>query len=164
MNLTFKNKKGNLILESAIIIFLLVAFALIAINSANIFHDLTGEITADVDLPNESKNIATDLEGRTPQTLDGAFMFALGLVWIFVFISAFRIQTQPIFFVASFILFILLLVGAGYMTEAFTDYTSDSEISSTAEEFPMTTFVLNNLIIVMLVVGGSIAIALFAKF
>jgi len=157
------NRKGNIILESLLVLIVLMVFALIAINGANILSDLTTEITGDTDVAQEAKDEITDLESRYPANLDGAFALAFGLLWLVTLITSFMVDSKPAFFVVSLVLFIGVLIAGGLLSNAYDEWSGDSEISTFADEFPMSNFILQNLIMVLLVLGGSIAIVMFAK-
>lgn len=162
MNFT-SNKKGNVILETLLVLIVLFVFAIIAINGASIFSDLTAEITGDTEIAQEARDELTDLEARYPSNLDGAFALAFGLLWLVTLITSFMIDSKPAFFIVSLVLFIGVLIAGGMLSNAYGEWTDDEEISVFADEFPMSNFILDNLIIVLLLLGGSIAIVMFAK-
>lgn len=164
MDITGKDKVAkNVILDSTVVIFALIVFAIVAIFANQIFSDFTNDITSDTDLSNTSKQEAVDLESRLPSNLDGAFALAFGLLWLVVVVTSFLLDSHPAFFVVSLVLMIGLLIGAGLLSNSYQEFASDSEINAFAEEFPITNMILNNFVIVVLILAGSIAIVQFAK-
>ena len=163
MNLGFKNRKGNVVLDSMMVLIVLVVFGIISVLAYITMNDLTTDIVADPDISNATKSNLTSLNERMPATLDGAFALAFGLLWILVIVSSFLVDAHPAFFVISIVLLLVLLFSAGLISNAYGEFETDPEFSSYASEFPMTSYIINNLLVVILVIGGSVGLVLFGK-
>lgn len=162
-DINLKCKKGNVVLDSGMVIFMLVVFGLIGIISYITFEDLSDDISSDPDISDMAKGNISALKDRTPATLDGVFALAFGLFWLMVIAASFMIDSHPIFFIISIVLLFGILFASAYLSNAYEEFADDEEMRSAVAEFPITNFILGNLLIVMLVIGGSIAIVLFAK-
>lgn len=150
-------------MDSGLIILVLVVFGIIGIISYIAFDDIVTDIVADEDIHNSTKANLTSLNDRFPSFMDGAFGLALGLFWILVIAFSFMVDSHPIFFVVSIVLLLGLLFGAGLLSNAYEEFETDSEYSTASAQFPITSFILTHLLIIMLAIGGSIALVLFAK-
>ena len=156
-------KKGNVVLDSVLFLIVIVVFGIIGVLAAITFDEMSDDISADPDINEFAKNETTELNDRFPSTMDGAFALLFGLLWLAVLVTSFMVDSHPIFFIASIVLLIILLIGAGYLGNAYEEFSSDAEYSTMAAEFPITSYILSNLLLVVLVIGGTIALALFGK-
>lgn len=157
------NKKGNAIADSIFILLVLIPFAIIIVLSYQTFTDLNDDIQASDDLHNLSKNVSGDLHNRFPAVFDGIFIFIVGLLWVLVIAASFRIDAHPLFFILTVLLLVVVMFASSLLTNVYVDFSEDAEMQVFAEEFPMTNFVLQNMLKTVLVMGFSIVIVLFAK-
>lgn len=163
MGLISKSRKGNVILESWLLILVFVIFGIITVFGYKTFTELNTELQADIDVSPEAKNITSNLHSRFPSVLDGGFVFMLGLMWILVVAASFRIDTHPMFFILSVILLLAMLFVAASLSNAYQELSEDPELQSSFDKFPMMNFIINNLVKVILVMGFSVLIVLFGK-
>ena len=159
----YGSKKGNVILDSVLFLIVLVVFGIVGVLAAITFNDMADDIQADADIQEIAKNETTALNDRFPSTLDGAFALMFGLLWLAVLVTSFMIDSHPIFFIASIILLIILLAASGMISNAYEEFSADAEFSSMALEFPITSYILQNLLMFVLIIGATIAVALFGK-
>lgn len=152
-----------MIFDVLVVIIVLSIFGLVSMIANGQINDLTTMILAEDDIAAEAKTEITSLDSRFDDTFDDAFVLAFGLLWLFVVVSAFLIDTHPAFFIVSLIMFVAVFLIGGYMTEVWESMLTDDLLSSQEANYPKTTFVMSNLLFIVLGVGASIAIALFAK-
>ena len=162
MNLSF-NKKGNLLLDSIVVLVVLVVMGITGMFSYGIFTEVTDDLATDTSFKEEARNETLELQSRFPSVMDGAFAFALALIWILVLVASFMVDSHPIFFAISIILLLAILFASGLLSNAYNELETDAEISAYADEFPITSYILNNLLIFVLAIGGSVGLVLFAK-
>lgn len=161
--MSLKSKKGNIAFESILILVILGGMAIIAPIAYLVFTDLNTDIQADLDLSNETKSMSSDMQTRFPSLLDGLFIFALVLLWIFAIVSAFLIDTHPIFFVVAIILLVFIIIIGGAVNNLFNDMAGDADFSTSFNAFPLTTWVMNNLVVVIVFLVVSMILALYGK-
>jgi len=161
MNLS--SKKGNVLLDSIVILVVLVVMGIIGILAYSTFDDLVTDISVDESFDEEARNKTLELHSRFPATMDGAFGFAFILLWLLVLVASFMIDSHPVFFAISIILMLVMLFSAGLLSNAFDEFESDIEIEQYKTDFPITSFILTNLVIFLLAVGGSVGLVLFGK-
>lgn len=162
--MVFGNKKGNVVIEGITIVILMFVLAVIGIFSAYTYDQLNTDLQADTEMAEISKTTTQGLYDKHSPLMDNLFMFAFVLFVLFVIVSAFVIDTHPIFFFVSIILLIGVFVVAGIMANTFDDIMMDPEISSYANEFTYASWVMSHLLELMITVVFMITIVLFIKF
>ena len=150
-------------MDSGLIILVLIVFGIVGIISYITFDDLATDIIADDDIQDSTKANISSLNDRFPSFMDGAFGLAFALFWVLTLSFSFMIDTHPIFFVVSIVLLLGMLFAAGMLSNAYEEFETDPEFSTASAEFPITSFVLSHLLVIMLAIGGSVALVLFAK-
>jgi hypothetical protein len=157
------SKKGNVLLDSVIFIVVLLIFGIVGVISYITFDEMTDDFVASADISDQAKNMTSDLRDRTPSVLDGAFALMFGLLWLTVLVASFMLDSHPIFFIVSIILLICLLIGSALLTNAYAEFNLDPEYAAYSVLFPITTFVLENMLLFVLIIAATIAIVLFGK-
>lgn len=158
-----KRKKGNVFLETIIVIVLLLGMGLVGLIAHNIFGQLNDAIQEDTTLQNKTKEDVDSLYNRNDNFLDGIMLLLFILLWAMVILSSFLIDSHPAFFIFTIILVgILLFIGA-ILANTWEEIASTSEFGATATDLPITNFILSNLGIHALVIGFIVSIILFAK-
>lgn len=157
-------KKGNMVLDSIFVVVVLVILALFLLVGYTVLSDWNDEVQADPDFPEEGKNLTSSMTTEYHNAWDGAFLFLILCLWIVVMIASYLIDTHPVFFIIAFIAFAFVIVFAAYMSNNFYEFATDADMASAASAFPIMIWVLNHLVEVILGVGVSIAIVLYAKF
>ena len=164
MNLFFKKKKGNIILESITVLIIIFALALIFIFGRVVLSDFNSEIQNDTTWSNESKTVMQRDTTNYPRVADAGIVLAFGLLWLVTIATSFFVDTHPVFFAISFILVIIVLIVAASLSNAFEEMTTtDTEFGEAANSFPMTNFLLNHLPYLIFAIAISVAISLYAK-
>lgn len=164
MSLIFrKNKKGNTIVDTLLVMVVIFALSLVALVGYQFFGDINTDIQANSDLSNTSKQVSSDLYDRYPSAMDGIFVLAFVLLWGMVLVASFMIDSHPIFFIFTLILFIFVLFVGGILGNAYDEFIGMDDISGLETSFPMTNWILSNFLIVIVVIGLSIALVLFGK-
>lgn len=151
------------IADILLVMIVLVAFAMISIFGHQTFSLINDDIQSDADLSTTAKTTSSNLEARYPATLDGAFAIMFVLFWIFLIVSSFLIDSHPIFFIISIILLLGAFVVAMVLSNSYQELMSDSDISSFGDQFPITNFIIGNLLLVVIAIGFSVVIVLYGK-
>lgn len=162
MKLVF-NKKGNVLLETFFIILVLFVVGITGIVSYKFFGTINDDIQKDLDLDSDAREEFNHLHTRFPSTMDGIFAVCFGLLWIMTIIAAFLIDSHPVFFVVSIVILLSLLFVGGLISNVYEEIETDDMLSDSASSFPITSWILTHLLHVMVVLGGSIALALYGK-
>lgn len=157
-------KKGNIFLDVMLIIITLFVFGLVAIFGSKLLHGFTTQVNAiEGGLTNESKIYLTDVDGYMPNFFDNLFIFFMILLWIATIILSFMIDSHPVFFIIALFLLIIVVFISFIMGNVFSDIVNNDALSGDTAGFNLTLWVFNHLGIVVLIMGVSIAIALYVK-
>jgi len=157
------SKRGNVLLESFFITIVLVVLAFITVGGYIASEEIQSILENDEDLAAEALAIGTDVNDRYDNTMDGIFAWALGILWIIIIVLSFFVDSHPAFYIISIVLLVGLLIAAGYISNAYEAFEADPNLSTYIGDFPMMNFIMNNLMMVIAVLGVSIALALYAK-
>lgn len=157
------NKRGNAIGDGAMVLVVLFIFSLTAFTAYRAFTDINTDVQASSDLSAKSKNMSSGLLSRFSDTFDSLFALVLVGLWGAVLIASYHIDTRPIFFIFTFILLVFLLIASISIANYYEDFTTDSDFSALAADFPIMNFVMSHLLAVMISIGFSIMLVMFGK-
>lgn len=163
MKSLLRTKKGNAILDGFLIFIGLIVliFILVVVNkSTKLIND---DFQAEGDFPELAKETMEYNTDTYSKVWDGVFVFLLVGLWITSLILAYNIDVVPVFFILTVILIIVLLVIVAEVSNAANEVISDPDLIDSTADYPMSSFIINHLLIIMLVISFTIAIALFGK-
>jgi len=141
----------------------LVVVGIVSIIAYMSFDEIHTLMDEDEDISEAAMNVTDDLHSRFPAVFDGIFAMFFVLLWVAILIAGYMIGAKPIFLVLSIILMASLIIAGIFMSNAYEELMEDSDISDYAAEFPITGFVLTHLLEVLLVIGVSLGIVLYAR-
>lgn len=151
------SKKGNAILDVALIVFLLavtITFAVVLAKPLNMINDKIQNTTT---YSNESKTFIQKETTNFPKYIDGIIGVALIVLWIISMLLGSYIDSSAGFFAISIILLIAVLIGAGMLGNATVGV-----LGSDLDSFPISQWVLNNILLIILAmfitIGASVYI------
>lgn len=142
-------------------IFLLIAGIVIVVGMI-VITQVNNAIQA-TELNDTAKGIVSDFAGDFPGMFDALFvMFFIALLLGSMVLSLF-VDTNPALFAVGFIVFILVLVLGGFFSNAFIDFAEDDTISMYANQFPMTLFIFNNFVLILVGYLGIMGVVIYGK-
>ena len=155
------NKKGFLDFRTIIIVIALLLLSIISVISFKFFGDINTDIQADSTLSNESKEQTQDLYDRFPATFDGVFALFLGLIWIVTMVLGYNSSSHPVLFTFGIIIIVATLFVGAIFSNTYAEFMATDDFAGIEASFPVTHFVMSNLVIVALVMSIGIGIALY---
>lgn len=150
-------------MDTAFVVIVVIILAIVSIVGYVAFDDLNTDLQADAEISANAKAEAQDLYDRYPTWIDGLIVFALVLLWILAIAFSFLLDTHPIFFIITVIALAIVLIAGMVMANMYEEITEDENMGSLATNFPMTNWLMSHFLIVIIAMGGSIALALFGK-
>lgn len=160
----FLNKrKGQTILDMIIVIIILFAFALTIVFSNYILDDVNDDIQADPDIAVEAKSDLNNFNTNFPQFMDNAFVLFLALMWVALIVTSFLVDTHPIFFILTVVLLVFVFIIGMIISNTYQDIAADEDITTSANQFPQMTWVFENFLLIIISMGMTSALALYAK-
>lgn len=157
------NKRGQTFADLLIVIIFLFVIGVSSIFGYLIYNSLNDEMQADSDMSLQAKAAADTVNTGYPQYMDKAVLLVAILLWAALLISSYLIDTSPIFFVVTLIVLLIVFAAGMIISNIFQDIMGESEIAGFASSFPITNFIMGNLLMVMIVFGLTSALALYAK-
>lgn len=159
-----KNKKANVIIEGLTIIVVLFVLAFASVYGLKLFDELNTDIQADDDIGATAKNLSSETFTKYPTLMDSVFLFAFCLLVIVTLALVFMLDTHPIFFIISVLLLGSLFIVGMIVSNTYDDMMSDDELSSYANQFPYTNWIITHLVELLIGIGFMITVVLFIKF
>lgn len=156
----FLNSKGNAFLDTLTVLITIFVFGVITIFGYTLLSNFNDDLQTS-DVSNLTKVQVDNLTTDYPSFMDYAFITALVLLWIASIIFSFMVDSHPIFLVITVILLLFVMFMGGILSNSYNFISEESGFSSAS--FPITNFVLNNLLLVVVFFGVSISVSLYAK-
>lgn len=91
------------------------------------------------------------------------FVVLMGGAFIAVVISSFQVETHPVFFVASLLVMIILVMIGAVFTNIYHEVVTSTALSATGSEYTFMNAFFENLPRLFLFFSGVIAIVQFSK-
>lgn len=156
-----QHKKAQI--EVLFIIVILFCFALVIFIGHKFINELNDAIQNDGDSTAEAKAASQDATARYPSIFDAGFITFFILVWVAILVSAWFIDTNPMFFIASILVFGFTLIVAFGLNEAYTEFITDADFITVSSTFPMINFIIGNLGLITAAIAFSVIIVLYGK-
>ena len=160
---TNPSSKGQLGFEIMFIVLALFIVGLGLVLANGTFKDLNDDIQGDEAIGAEAKATSDAVVDNFSTNWDNLMLFFFVLVWAFLLIASFFADTHPIFLIFTIILLLIGLTVTMYLSNAYSEVTSDGDVSAFAADFPKMNWIMNHLLTLMIVVGLSCALVLYGR-
>lgn len=156
-----KNKKGSIDLIVILIVLFCIGIMGIFFNYA--FNQALTEVQhTELNNTPEGANSLVVAKSTTAY-YDYFFLIVFIAVTIGLLVSSFYVDIHPAFFIFFLIVWVLAIVLAGLLGNAFYQVTNTSEISQTTQQFNYTRNIWLNMPIIIAVIGLLAIIIIYAK-
>jgi hypothetical protein len=159
-----RKKKGNAVIEGVTVIIVITVFSMLSIIGYTIFGEVNSDIVADTGMSTEAQDVSNNLYQNYDSLFDNLFMLMFVLFVVFTLVSAFVIDSHPIFFIVSLVLLMGVLLSAPLIANVYDDVMSDSTMVASANAFTYSGWVMSHLFEVILALVFMTMIVLFIKF
>jgi len=156
-------KKGNVISDIITVIIILFIMAVLIISGKQVMTDLNDDIQDSDDMAQEGKDISSNLSGRYHKIFDTIMLSTLILLWIFIIVASFLIDSHPVFLAITILLLAAVLVVGGFIANAYSEFATDTTMSTHSDFFPITNWIFNNLIMVICAYAVTAIIVMYGK-
>ena len=157
-----KNKKGFLGDIVYIGIFMFV-FAVMILVGYLMLTNINTNFQASDDISTQAKTMLNTQETRYTNVWDGIFAFIFIGLSIAAIISAFLIDTHPIFFILSLLFIAFFIIAFAILANAYYTLESADAFIGFAEDFVAMHYIMNHLAHYIVIEGFLISLALYAK-
>lgn len=141
----------------------IMSMGLIIFLGQKIFTDLNTELQSSPELSASTKGNITGIVNTYTSFSDGLILFVLSLFWIFSLIAAYYTDNNPVFFVISLVVMLFLIAASGILVDFWTEYSSDAAYSGYTTVFPITTFIMDNFVAILVGMLLSTLMVAFIK-
>lgn len=157
------NKKGD-IQDLIMLAVFVVGFAMAGIMGYKFFTEFTEKVADTGTFSADAIQTMNETQQRMPLIFDGGLLVVFVLSVLVMLISAWFVDVHPAIFILAFIIVIAIIITASVMSNAYQEFTQQPALVNASAEFPMTNFMVNNLAVIVFIVGIALVIVLFAKF
>ena len=155
------NKKGSM-LDLTMILVALFVFAFVTVLMFNVYGKYTDGMTPDPTVNNTVSDYVESQTVATFATLDFVYAFLLILFSVLAVVSSFAIRTYPVFFVVNIVMLVILVVIGAVTANVYSDLESSNSYFDDTN-FTIIPFIMQHFPTLLLVVGGLLSIAMYAK-
>jgi len=157
-----KKKKGFIgdILTTGIVLFItgiVILTCYLLLSSVNTAFQASDDISA------TGKTMIGKQTASFTSLWDGIYGFMFIGLSIAIFVSAFLIDTHPIFMIVGIIFLVFFIIVSATMSNAYYEVESQEAFSTFAEDFKIMHYILNNLPYYVAIQGFLVILALYAK-
>lgn len=155
--------KGQAALDVLLLVIVLIIVGLAALVGHLVQSNVNEEIQASSDMSAESKAAMQSMTAQYPRYMDNAFLTILILFWVILLVSSFLIDSHPVFFIIMAVLMIFVFIVVMVVANTYGEIASDDAFIAFAADFPIMSWVFSHLLMVIIFVGFTTLIALYAK-
>lgn len=159
--MTLKRKKGNML--SIILIMSVCLVLAMGIIITGVFMSRVNEQVQSMDfIDAHTKEVEQGINDKYIPVFDGFFLtFLIGSIIASV-IGAYFINSHPLFFIITIILFIFAIIIAMIISNIYASASAPEIIYAYAQNFPVINYVMNNLVSILVGYVILISVAMYA--
>lgn len=161
MNLSFKKKANVMDIIFIVITLILLGLGFFFIKYA--FDDINTDLIADTDLSEQAKSMISSGNANYTSWSDYAVGFVFFGLLMGILITSYLIDTHPVFFVVSLILFIFVIFVGVEISNSFQEIVGETEFLTLQDDYPITMFIINNLVMILIAIFVLMSIILYGK-
>jgi len=164
MRKVLKNKRGDATLIIIGVVFLFI-IAIISLIFSKFFLELLGVLKEDemISTNNNSVEIIELVESKTIPWLDYVFFISFFAIAIGLIISSIYVDTHPAMMIFFIIILAVAIIFAGILSNVYVTAGETDTLLANYNQFAMTKGVLNNLPLILFVMGLIVAMILYGK-
>lgn len=155
-----KGQAGLDIVTFMVIIFFLALLSLIAVK---VWNGMNSNFQGNAALPAASQTAAAQTATNLPAGLDTAIVVAIAILYIGLFITTYRIGSDPMFFFINICLIIVVLGMAAIFGNAYDQGTNTADFVVERAQMPASVFITTHLLEFSIGAGAIVLIGLFSK-
>ena len=159
-----RTKKHKNILDLLLIMLVLIVLSVISLVTINVLDKFNHNFQSNPTLLTaEQKVTMNTMNDKWPHSFDIAFLLAFIGAYIMLLISAFLIDTNPLFFIGGLGMFILVLCFAPVIANLFANFYFNESLTEYASQMPIMENFYKHLVLIMTICGTLLLIVLYGK-
>jgi len=156
-------RKGNLALDLMLMCFVLFGIVIVLIYAAKLNNDILTPLVATNATGAQGTAILQNQLSIYPSLWDNLGILIFGLIWVFLLVSSYYINTSPIFFIVMIVLMIGAFIVIMTLANAYDSLAENTDFATYAAVFPKLNWLMYHLVETVVVVLITCGIALYAK-
>lgn len=154
------SKKGSMdLLYAGLFVFLLIIMTVIG---SFVWSQFALGWTTNNAVPQASKDLIINMDSNWYSTFDGGVILMFFLLWIVAIVLSFFLDNSPIFLIAFLIIGTIFIIVLAMLGVFLTELQS-SPLAPTLAQLPLTTWIIENWMLMIVFFMVSIGVALYAK-
>lgn len=162
--MTFKKSKRGQWLQITILVAFVILFAFVGVFMNNVSNELNTAIQVEDDIAQQAKDIVSVNNTAQGNIFDSIGLLVFVGLWFGALVGAYNAPSHPLALVLAIFIVVGLGVSSMYLSNVWDDLENDGSLSSYAANFPMTSFLLQNYLIAVLIVGFSTVAVFVMRF
>ena len=156
------NKKGNSVVDAFYIVMFIVIFAIVTMICFKVNNTIQPSLESQ--MPNDGVRNVTANVTKAFVTMDFVIVMVAILLFMITVVSAYFIDTHPVFFVVSLVMVAMFLMIVPMMANLWDSIAGTSQFTTERAAMPTTDIFLSNLPLIFLAFAGLGVIATYAKY
>lgn len=158
------NKKGDFSLDMIMLVLIIFMVSIAWIFIHNSFSDINTDIQSTSDMSTDAKASLDNVYNSYRGDFDSSVVFLFFGLAIMLMVSAWFIDTHPVFFVISLLLFIVVAFVTVIFANTFEEIVTDPTISSTASEWVLSIWVMSHVVELIVGVAFLVIVIMYGKY
>ena len=158
-----RKRKGD---PTDILLFLIIVFFLAISLSVALFANSKIANIIDTTVLNESEayqSIHNSFTTINEHTAQQGFTLFFGILIIGIIVSSFLVRVHPVFIFIYIIVLGITILTSVYLANAYAMMVANGQLAEIAENYGMMTFIMRNIVKILLAVGALSMIVIFGK-
>ena len=155
--------KGQLAVDLIVMAIVIFGISVVYIYKSGLNNSIVTPLIAQNATGNQGTQMLTSQRDNFAPLWDNLVIFIFALLWVFLLVSSYYINTSPIFFIIMVILMVGAFIVIMFLGNVFDTLNQGGTFASNATSFPKTVWLNYHILEVMVVVGVTSGIALYAK-
>jgi len=156
------SKRGNL-MDINIIPYIIFFVILVVVIGGTILHNLNQQVQSDTGASVVEKEVMSKYLTKYRQAFDTGILLYYFILVVVTMISAYFIKTNPLFFTAAFIMWILSMVTLPYIGNAAINILNADGITAFSNSMTGLRLLLKYFVLINVIAGAGILYALYSK-
>ena len=127
-----------------------------------IVHELSN-VNLQLNATAKSVDTTSKFDQKYTTFWDSAFLFIFVAICLGMWMTSWYIDTHPMFFVIAILCMVVFVAISMLLSDGFNEALTGNELSSSASEFVIIPFFMQNFVVIIAVVSGITGVILYAK-
>lgn len=155
--------RGQTILDMIFVLVGLLLVAIVSVLAYKMLSDINIDVQADGDIAAVGKSELSAVTTNYPLYMDNAFVLLFVMLWVALIVTSFLVDSHPVFFILTVVLLVFVFVVSMILSNVYQDVMADADFSTAASFFPKATWIWEHILEMIITMGFTAAIALYAK-